>query len=49
VTAPDAFGIAVKHGDIDGDGFSDLVVGSPRDPTVARDAGSVTIFSGAAL
>ncbi len=49
VASEDAFGIAVKAGDLDGDGFGDLVVGAPRDPTIGTDAGSVTIFSGASL
>ena len=26
---PDAFGQALAHGDFDGDGFSDLVIGDP--------------------
>jgi hypothetical protein len=49
VSAPDAFGIAIGQGDLDGDGYGDLVIGAPRDPTVARDAGSVSILSGTAL
>lgn len=44
---PDAFGFSIQTGDIDGDGLTDLVVGSPRDPTMGVDAGSVHLFFGA--
>ncbi len=43
----DEFGFAVSGvGDVDRDGFPDLLVGSPRDDTHAADAGSVFVFSG---
>jgi hypothetical protein len=44
----DAFGWRLRAGDLDGDGRGDLVIGAPRDPRVAPDAGSVTIVYGAA-
>jgi hypothetical protein len=49
VAAPDAFGIALEAGDLDGDGTSDLVVGAPRDPTAGYDAGSVSVLLGIEL
>ena len=42
------FGASVSSaGDLDGDGFDDLVVGAPRDGLGGPEAGSVTAFSGA--
>lgn len=41
------FGAAISAaGDTDGDGFVDLVVGSPEDDTAGADAGSASIYSG---
>ena len=33
-------------GDVDGDGYADLVVGAPQDPTVGELAGSAFVFTG---
>jgi hypothetical protein len=46
---PDAeFGIAVTSGDLNGDGFSDVVVGAHRDDTVFRGAGRAFVYLGGA-
>ena len=45
--ADELFGAAVAGGDLDGDGYGDLVVGSPGwDGMAAPDAGAVRIYSG---
>ncbi len=42
------FGGAVDGaGDVDGDGFADLIVGSPHDDSFGFDSGQATVFSGA--
>ena len=39
------FGSSIRNiGDLDGDGVSELVIGSPGDETIARDAGSIFIL-----
>jgi hypothetical protein len=44
----DAFGAAVTGvGDVDGDGLADVLVGAPRDPTLAVDGGRVALFAAA--
>ena len=48
-TAKAQFGRAVASGDVDGDGYADVLVGAPMDDNTAsalKDAGSVTVFSG---
>ncbi len=47
---PDAlFGAAIdRAGDVDGDGYEDVVVGAPGDDRVATDAGSATLLFGGA-
>ena len=43
----DAFGFAVDAaGDVDGNGFNDLIVGAPYDDLAGLDAGTATIFGG---
>jgi hypothetical protein len=43
----DHFGSAVAGADVNGDGFSDLIIGAHRDDTVENvNAGRVTVFSG---
>lgn len=39
--------VVVGLPDVTGDGIADVISGAPRDDTVANDAGSVVIFSGA--
>ncbi|MEG8276495.1 FG-GAP-like repeat-containing protein [Streptomyces sp. AHA2] len=47
--ADDAFGSAVSTGDVNGDGYADVVVSAPgEDVGSARDAGSVTVLFGSA-
>jgi hypothetical protein len=46
---PDAFGLTLASGDIDGDGLGDLAIGAPRDPAPGPDGGSVTLVFGASL
>jgi hypothetical protein len=48
-TEPDAFGISIAPGDIDGDGLLDLVIGAPNDSRARELAGSVTVIFGAGL
>ncbi|TAH37177.1 MAG: hypothetical protein EYC70_09360 [Planctomycetota bacterium] len=46
----DSFGLALQHGDFDGDGFDDLAVGSPREAIAGlAEAGLVQVFYGGAL
>lgn len=46
--AGDWFGVSVGGaGDVDGDGFTDFIVGAPGDDTAGVDAGRATVFSGA--
>ncbi len=41
------FGFSVDGGgDIDGDGFADIVVGAPKDDANGTDAGALTVYSG---
>ncbi|MGQ9582586.1 MAG: PKD domain-containing protein [Thermoplasmatota archaeon] len=42
----DGFGASVTAGDINGDGFDDLLVGAPQSDAGGADAGSVYIFYG---
>lgn len=43
----DEFGKAAKGaGDVNGDGFDDLIVGAPRSDLACEDCGSVIVFSG---
>ena len=47
-SALDAFGNSVSGaGDVNGDGFDDLIVGAPTDSTNGTDSGSATVLSGA--
>ncbi|MET9869274.1 FG-GAP repeat protein, partial [Streptomyces sp. NPDC006386] len=47
--AEDGFGRAVSTGDINGDGYADVVVSAPgEDLGTAKDAGSVTVLFGSA-
>jgi len=52
LACPDAgaceFGVSLDGGDIDGDGFSDLVVGAPNTWTGAGQDGAVFVFYGTA-
>ena len=43
----DSFGISVSGiGDVDGDGYDDVIIGAPEDDTFGTRSGSVSIFSG---
>jgi hypothetical protein len=47
--ADDGFGTAVSTGDINGDGYADVVVSAPgEDVGSAKEAGSVTVLFGSA-
>jgi len=46
-SAGDQFGISLSNaGDVNGDGFDDLIVGAPRDDNNRTDSGSASVFSG---
>src|SRR5690606_1034900 len=47
--AGDQLGQAVSHGDLNGDGFSDLIIGAPGSDAIATDAGTLTVELGRAL
>lgn len=47
--ADGAFGVVANAGDVNGDGFGDLLVGSPfADPATRADAGSLRLYFGSA-
>ena len=47
-SADDDFGISVRAaGDVNGDGFADIIVGARQDDNNGTDAGSARVFSGA--
>lgn len=46
---PDAFGLDLDIGDVDGDGRADLVVGAPYDNSAGESVGRVYLFGGPAL
>jgi hypothetical protein len=47
-SASDEFGYSVSGaGDVNGDGFDDLIVGVPRDDNNGSNSGSARVFSGA--
>ena len=47
-SADDSFGISVSGaGDVNGDGFDDLIVGAPNDDNNGEDSVSARVFSGA--
>jgi hypothetical protein len=44
----EAFGTAVAHaGDVNGDGFADILIGAPKDSSFSYRAGSAFVFHGA--
>jgi hypothetical protein len=45
-TAGSEFGAAVSAGDVNGDGFNDLVVGAPADATAIAEGGAAYVFFG---
>ncbi|PSP54526.1 hypothetical protein BRC82_10115 [Halobacteriales archaeon QS_1_67_19] len=45
-TAGDRAGVSIAAGDLDGDGYSDVVVGAPRNGDAGRDAGAVYVIRG---
>ncbi|MBT4761583.1 MAG: hypothetical protein HOO06_07805 [Bdellovibrionaceae bacterium] len=47
-TASSGFGSSLAYGDLDGDGFSELIVGAFYDDSTTTDAGSVWILQGQA-
>jgi FG-GAP repeat protein len=44
-----SFGLALATGDVNGDGFQDVVVGAPTDDAAGNDAGRVFVFLGPGL
>ncbi len=42
----DDFGAALAHADFDGDGFAELVVGAPKEDSLANNAGATYVFAG---